>query len=414
MDMFKPLLDILKPGTRIYTPGATAELPTLSAALEAACDRCAGVQFISCLIPGINSFDYAALHPDTRLTTFLLPRPLRGSFEAGKVQVMPLSYGGIVRYLTRHADLDWAIAHCAPPDVKGRCSYGIVADFGPLVWPAARKRLAIVNTAMPALKGSPSLNLAEADVVIEIDQPLLIQEPATSAAGATAIAQKIAELVPNGAAVQAGIGGVPGAALGALAGHRDLTIRSGLVDDRIMALHEAGALAAHGDDRAGFAVGPRHFYDFLEDSRLVRFAPASETHDPGSLAREGNFTAINGALEVDLFGQCNLEWQQGKLVSGIGGAPEFMRGAALNPQGRSIIGLASTARKETVSRIVAQLHSPTVSIGRDLVDLVVTENGVADLLGRSVDERAASLMAIAAPAHRDRLAAQWRTLRQSL
>jgi len=126
------------------------------------------------------------------------------------------------------------------------------------------------------------------------------------------------------------------------------------------------------------------------------------------------FTAINGALQVDLFGQVNLEWQSDRLISGVGGAPDFMQAAVRAAGGRSIIALASTAKGGEVSRIVPRLEVPAVSIARSEIDTVVTEHGIAELKGRSVDERAEVLMAVAGKQHQAALAQAWRAMRARL
>ena len=227
------------------------------------------------------------------------------------------------------------------------------------------------------------------------------------------IAASVAQLVPDGATIQIGLGGAPGATWTQLVNHKYLTIASGLVADGTRALAASGALKAGAVHRAGVALGSADLHRYLAEEDLIEFAAVPETHGAAALARLEKFTAINSALEVDLYGQANLEWQGGRLFSGVGGAPDFAQGAMRSPGGRSIIAMPATAQGGKVSRIVSRLNTPTVSLSRDKVDTVVTEYGVAELRDRSLDERAEALAAIAAPQWRDELVKTWSAMRKT-
>ena len=402
----------LRPGTLLHLPGTTGESIALAHAMAADPDRLRGVHVTSCLLPGMNAIDYARLAPDTRLTTFMLPAAMRDSFAQGRVRLLPLAYSAIARHVAG-AGFDIAVAHVAPPGADGRASFGIAADFSPIAWGAARQRIAILNPQMPAMPRAPSIELAEADLVIELESPLVEVAPARPDAAARAIAAQVAALVPDGAAVQIGIGGAPAALWAALAGHRGLRLRSGLASEELLTLADRGALATDGHI-TGIAAGSTAFYRALAERDLIRFQDTRDTHDAGRIGREERFFACNSALEVDLFGQINLEWQGGRPISGVGGAPDFAAAGIASPGGRSITMLPATARGGTISRIVARLSAPAVSLPRNLSDLVVTEHGVADLRAASIDERAEALIAIADPAMRDRLADEWRGLRATM
>jgi acyl-CoA hydrolase len=410
--MSRSLLELFQPGRRVYLPGASGESLALAQALADEPDRLRGVELVSCLVPGMNTFDYAALDAEARVTTFLLPPALRPSFEAGRVRLLPLAYSAIARHLAAPGRIDVAVAHVTTPDAVGRCALGVAADFTPIVWKSAAVRAAIVNPQLPRLPG-PTIRLSEAEVVVELPGEPVSGETAAEGATLEAIAAAAAGYVAEGAAIQLGIGGAPGAMWPHLCGHRDLRIASGMVTDGVMLLDASGALAADGH-RAGIAYGAAGFYTWLEESRRIELATTAETHDVTALARRPRFTAINSALEVDLFGQVNLEWQGTRLASGVGGAPDFARAAALSEGGRSLVLLPSTAKGGSLSRIVARIDAPTVSIPRSEADVVITEHGAAELRGRSLDERAAALIAVAAPEWRDGLEAAWRELRVRL
>ncbi|MBL8651139.1 MAG: acetyl-CoA hydrolase [Sphingopyxis sp.] len=405
------LLDCFAPGRRVYLPGGSAEILPLAAALAAEPERLAGVEITAALLPSMNRTDYTARATGAQLTVFMMSPALEASAAAGRLRLLPLCYSATGRYLAQDFEPDVAIAHVAPAGAGGRCSLGISADFAPLVWPRAAFRILVVNARMPAIARAPHLALADADLVVEIDAPLVAEDEPVPDAVTQAIAASVAALVPDGAAVQCGIGGIPGATWRCLAGHRDLVIASGMVTPPLRTIAEAGALREGGGHRAGIALGGPEFYDWLAETNFIEMVPVTQSHDSAALARLDAFTSINSALELDLFGQVNLEWRGTTAVSGVGGAPDFARAAFQSRGGRAITALRATAGKGAISRIVPRLVGPTVSLPRSDVDTVVTEYGIADLRGRSTDERAAALIAIAAPDHRDALERAWRPVR---
>jgi acyl-CoA hydrolase len=407
------LMAELKPGLSVYLPGTVGEITALRAAFAADPERLAGVALTGCFVPGMNDFDYAALTPTTRLTTFMMPPAMRASFEAGKVRLVPLPYSEIAEHIGARSRFDVGIVQVAPPGADGRASVGLASDFPTLAWPRAKRRIAVVNPLMPAPPRGLSIALDEADLVVELESPVVEGAPAPDNAEANAIAERVASLVPDGAAIQFGIGGAPAAVLARLVDRRGLTIRSGMVIDGVQTLFEAGALAA-GGHITGLALGSPDFYRFITQSDLLAFVDARGTHGAASLAAVDRFVSINSALDVDLFGQANIEWRGERLVSGVGGAPDFVRAARRSPGGRSIIALASTAGGGKISRIVPRLASPTASISRSDVGTIVTEFGIADLADKAMDERAEALIAIAHPDHRAALTDAWAELRKKL
>jgi acyl-CoA hydrolase len=225
------------------------------------------------------------------------------------------------------------------------------------------------------------------------------------------IACIVARFIPDHAHIQTGIGGAPGALWGQLSGHKGLILRSGMANDGLRQLADAGALADVGHV-AGIAYGSLDFYRYLADTGLVTFASTPQTHGFSGLAQLPRLHAVNSALEVDLFGQVNAEWQGGRLSSGVGGAADFTRAALASPGGRSIIALPATAKAGTISRIVTSISAPAIGLPRTDIDTVVTEHGAVELRQLSMDARAAELISIAAPPFRDDLARGWSEMRK--
>lgn len=405
----KALLDALSPGQNVFVQCATGEALSFVEALKREPDRAAGVHFIAPLIPGMNAFDYASLSPTTTLTSFMPIEPARASIEAGRVRIPPLHYSRIADHLAHVAEYDLAVLHVAPAP-GDQFSFAISADFGPIVWPRAKRRVAIVNPLLPCPPRSATIPRSACEIVIDAAHaPITVSESAPSAE-LVAIAQRVAALVPDGANIQTGVGGAPAAALALLKDRRDLVIRSGMVTEGYRTLAEAGAFSTNAEHVTGVALGDDAFYKFVVEHDLCRFADAYETHGYSVGACE-RFTSINSALEIDLFGQVNIEWRGGKLVSAAGGAPDFIRSAKQSRGGRAILALPSTAAGGKISRIVPRLDSKTVSLSRHDTDTIVTEHGVAELVGKTADQRAQALIAIAAPEFQQGLIEAWAKLR---
>jgi acyl-CoA hydrolase len=396
------ILDWLRPGQRVYFQGGPGECGVFRELLERHSDRAAGVELWSCLIPGINSFDYGSLKGGLAIVTFMASPALEASIARGQTTLRAMPYSEIGALLERTA-FDLAILHAAMPDENGRCSFGIAADAPGIVARQAAKRIVFLNRQMPGIADGESIGVGEIDLGVPIDAPLLsVEAKPVKSATLDAIAGHIAPLVPDAATIQSGIGEAPGAVIAALTGHRRLGVHSGIITPEYRLLAEAGALASQMRHVAGVAWGDAGFYEWLGHSQTFSFRSILETHAHWDLAKIPNFVSIGSAIEVDLRGNINLEWLGGRRISSVGGAPDYVRGALGSPGGRSIIALPSTSRGGA-SRIVARLDQ--VSIPAEQADTVVTEHGVAELRGLSPEQRLQKLISVAAPHHRGALAA---------
>lgn len=402
------VVDGLRPGMTVFVAGTSGESLAFAEALKANPDAAAGVRFVGVLFPGINDTAYVGLHPEARQRAYFMMPGFRPGFLDGRVELLPVDYLGAWRDLAS-LEIDVAIAQVAEPDADGRLSLGICHDFVPAVWARARRKVAHINPRMPRTASGISLKLDECDVVVEADAPLvtLAQEPANEPL--QQLAAHIAGIVRDGDTLQLGIGRMVTAVLESLASHRRLALHAGMATEAVLPLLERGVIDGPGSISVGVALGGEDFYRRAVEDARFRFAPVSETHDIRRIAAIDNFVAINAAIEVDLLGQVNCDTLGGQLVAGIGGMPAFAQGAKLSYGGRAVFALLSTASRGAVSRIVPQLDaSSLVGAPRHVVDFVVTEHGAADLRGASACERAARLIAVAAPHHRDELWGAWR------
>lgn len=204
------LLRSLKPGQRIFFQGGPGECATFHNALKDDPGRARGLDLWSCLIPGINTFDYGSLPNGHTLTTFMASLALEPSIASGRTTIKAMPYSEIGKTLSR-MEFDVAIFHVSHPDAQGQCSFGLSCDMPPLVWPNARRRVTFVNKQMTFLPGAESIPIEAIDLAIPIDEPLRVAPPPRHNAVVEKIAELAAALVPDGATIQSGIGDTPAA-----------------------------------------------------------------------------------------------------------------------------------------------------------------------------------------------------------
>ncbi|MBT6117998.1 MAG: 4-hydroxybutyrate CoA-transferase, partial [Rhodospirillaceae bacterium] len=324
---------LLAPGMTVYVQPGASEPTALLDAIAAAPDCAAGVTFVQPTVPGVNRRDLAALHPDARQVTFFLPRDLAESHAAGRIDLLPLHYFDAHAWVAARR-FDLALIRVAPPDANGKCSLGVEAAFTPDAVLGAAKVVAALDSNVPAPPGAPVLDIADIDLTVETDDPLLEMAAAEPDETLRALGTNVAQLVADGDTIEMGIGTAPAAILAALSRHSDLGIHTGLLSDSGIALIEAGVAtgAKKNIDRGravtGLAIGTERLYRYLAaGGDGIDLRPVSYTHDPEVLGRIENFRAINTVIEIDLFGQGNGETIRGKQVSGTGGLADFVRAA---------------------------------------------------------------------------------------
>jgi acyl-CoA hydrolase len=410
----------LQPGMRVLLPPGCAEPTPLIGEIVRQADRLAPLTLMGGLLLGEYPFCVPGLRDRIRWVTFHVMPALREPLARGQVQFVPM----------RYHDAPWAfgpsgpwasdavLIQTAPPDRDGRLSLGVSTSY-PL--PAARAAplvIAEVNRRMPRTLGDSAIALDRVTAWVETDRPLVPYPSPAVGEVERRIATHVAELVPDRATVQVGIGGVPEAVVTGLAGHRDLGVHSFLMD-AMLPLLETGAITGAPNRRRpgclelGEIMGTEALFRWVHENARVYMASSSVIHDPRVVAGIERFVSINSAIEVDLAGQVNAEAVGGRQVAGVGGQFDFVAGAALGG-GRSVIALPSTGRAGEVSRIVARLAPGTpVTTPRHLVDWVVTEYGRAELRGLSEAQRARALIGLAHPRFRETLEREWREGRQA-
>lgn len=414
---------IVKSGERWATTHATAESIYLAKAL---CRRAEELTDVK-LWQGLNWGDAPYCEPQyeghLEVDTIFCGPATRIAVNERRGQFGPMHVSMIDRAFAETRPVDGLLAHVTPPDENGYCNLGVSVDFGASALAHGKHVIAQVNRHMPWVYGEHNqIHVSQMDAIVEYDEPLLNIPPIDDSDPiSTKIGERIAELIEDGSCLQMGQGKVPNAILKCLGDKKDLGVHTEVFSDNLLPLIEKGIVNCRaknidkGKIVAMFIQGSKELYDYVNKNDMIKIMPGWYTNNPTNIAKNDRVCAINACLQVDLTGQINCEFNNGKIFSGIGGQVDFLRGAAFSKGGKPIICLPSTARKGTISRIVPALPMGTpVSTPRCDVHWVVTEYGAVNLFGMSLLERGDALIGIAHPDFRDQLQNEWDQIWRSM
>lgn len=306
--------------------------------------------------------------------------------------------------------VDVAVVQLSTPNEEGYCSFGISCDYTKPAADCAQVVVAEINPQMPFIGGENLIHITEIDHIIEVNHPLIEVKPVVPGELEMKIGDYCASLIKDGDTLQLGIGAIPDAVLSKLKDRKNLGIHTEMFTDGVMDLIESGVINGKSKTLhpekvvSAFVMGSQKLYDFINSNPAIELYPVDYTNDPFVIGQNDDMVSINSCLEIDLLGQVNAESIGYKMFSGSGGQVDFLRGAKRSKRGRSIIALPSTAKGETISRIVPILsEGSVVTTGRNDVDYVITEFGIARLRGKGARERAKALIEIAHPQFREML-----------
>ena len=405
-------------GDQVYVHAAAAAPSVLLDALVARAPSLRDVGMIHLHTEGPGPHLAPAMAGHFRHRALFVGANARAAVADGRADYVPTFLSDVPRLFSSGAvPLDAVLLNVTPPDAHGFCSLGVSVEAVHAARAAATVVIAQLNHAIPRTLGDGFVHVDDIDLAVEVDVPPYEHPVAPLGEVERRIGQYVAELVADGATIQLGIGAIPAATALALGDHRDLGVHSEMFTDSVVDLVEAGVITGRRKERnreklvTTFLMGTRRLYDFVADNPMVEMRPVDFTNDTSVIRTFSRMTAINSALEIDLTGQVVADSIGSRVYSGVGGQMDFIRGAALASEGRAIIALPATAAGGTVSRIVSSLTTGAgVVTTRAHARTVVTEFGVAELFGRSQRERAAALIGIAHPDHRDRLRAEARAI----
>jgi acyl-CoA hydrolase/GNAT superfamily N-acetyltransferase len=401
----------VRSGDRVFIGTGCAQPLRLVRALVAREGELDDIEIIHLLTFGEAPYATREMAKTFRVNSFFIGENVREVIQEGVGAYTPVFLSDIPRLFdSGQIPLDVAFVQVTPPDENGLCSFGISVDIVKSAAENASLVIAQVNPKMPRTHGNGTIHVHELDVLVPVDDDLIEYETPALEEETHRIGEFVAGLVEDGSTIEVGIGRIPQAIIEQLKDKRDLGIHTEMFSDSMIELVEAGVVTGRHKalDRkrivASFCVGSQRLYDYVHDNPAFAFHPTEYVNDPFVIGRQTKPVAINTALEIDLTGQVSADSLAGEFYSGIGGQVDFNRGAARAHDGKAVIALPSTARGGSVSRIVARLSAGAgVVTTRGDVHYVVTEFGVAYLHGKSVEERAISLISIAHPDYREQL-----------
>lgn len=400
------LAEWIRPGDGIIWGQATAEPQTLVEALVAQRAAFSGARvFMGISYSGIVRPEHS---DHLRLTAYCGAGSNRALADAGILDICPYPYSQLAALMHRgRIRVDVALVQVSPPNSRGEYSLGLAAEYIVPALDRARAVLAEINDQVPWTNCERVLRAEDITVAIATSRAPACGTPTPWGEIERRIAAHATQYIQDGATLELGLGSLPDAVLAALGDRRDLGIHSGALGDSLVDLMSSGAInnarkpIDTGHSVGGLLLGSRRLFDFAHRNPALWLRSVEHTHDPRVLAQLPNFVAVNSAVEVDLTGQVNAEVANGSYVGAVGGALDFVRAANQSPGGTSIVVLPSSIGGR-ISRVVTKLSGP-VATPRSEAGVFVTEQGAADLRGRTLAERARRMIGIVHPAFREEL-----------
>ncbi len=400
----------------IIQPGCAAPFELINAMVRRK-DELNDVEIYHILVVGDIPYAKLGMEKHFKHKAFFIGANARPAVNEGRAEFIPIFLSEVTMLFKRGViQADVALIHVSPPDEHGFCSYGI--DVGNIKTPAEKAKCVIaqVNKNMPRALGNSFIHVNKIDFIVEVNEPLKeLPQADPDATPETLdvydkIGQHVAEMIEDGSTLQMGIGAIPDAVLKYLHNKNDLGVHTEMFSDGLIKLVEEGVVNGEkktlhlGKIIAGFVLGTKRSYDFIDNNPVFEFHPQEYVNDPFLISKNDKMVAINSAIEIDLTGQVCADSIGTKFFSGIGGQVDFVRGAAHSEGGKPIIALPSATKDLKFSKIVPTLKPGAgVVTSRGDVHYVVTEYGTAYLFGKSIQERVRALINISHPLFRDEL-----------
>jgi acetyl-CoA hydrolase len=410
MDVDTALASVLS-GNRIYIGGGAGVPVELTQGLTHRAPHLRNVEITHILTFAPAPYVAPEYQESFRVNALFIGHNVRRAVQEGRADFTPVFLSEIPRLFREgHLPIDVALISVTPPDDHGFCSFGVEVGTTKPAAESARLIVAEVNRQMPRTLGDSFIHVSRLNHIVEADYPIPEAPQGGGSEDHLKVGAYIAEMIPNGATLQMGIGSIPDAVLQNLGNHRDLGIHTELFSDGVIDMVDAGVITCArknfhpGKIVAGFLFGSSRLYEFVHNNPIIEMHPTDYVNDPFNIAQNDNMVAINSALQVDLTGQVCADSIGPRFYSGVGGQLDFIRGAARSKGGLPIVAFLSTAKGGEISRIVPMLNEGSgVVTTRNDVHYVVTEFGVAPLYGKTVRQRAELLINVAHPRFRDEL-----------
>lgn len=401
---------VVKSGDRVYVQAAAATPSVLTKALADRASELKNVEVCHLHTEGEAFYAKPELSESFHVNSFFIGANVRHTLKAGNGSYTPVFLSELPHLFRKKVvTLDVVFIHVSPPDKHGYCSLGVSVEASIAAVENAKTVIAQVNPQMPRTFGDGILHVSEIDYLVEVDQPIFGHEVTPISPEEAKIGQYVASLIENRSTLQMGIGSIPNAVLAQLTNHKDLGLHTEMFSDGVIDLIESNVINCNykgtlrGRALATFLIGSQRLYDFVNDNPFIEMKESSMVNDTARIRKNPKMIAINSAIEVDVTGQVCADSIGMKMYSGVGGQMDFIRGASLSEGGKAIIALPSITKRGE-SRIVPYLKQGAgVVTTRSHVQYIITENGIADLYGKTLKQRAAAMVKIAHPDHQEKI-----------
>ncbi|RDY21074.1 acetyl-CoA hydrolase/transferase family protein [Criibacterium bergeronii] len=394
---------MIKSGDRVVVQHATGEPLALVDAMVKNKDAYENVEIVHMVAMGKAEYCKEGMEKHFRHNAIFVGGSTKKAVAEGRTDFTPTFFFEVPRLFKNNLPVDVVLIQVTPPNEDGEVSLGVSCDYTTPAVKSAKLVIAQVNKNMPWTYGATVLNLDEIDVFVEHDEPIIELGKPKIGEIEKMIGKHCAELIQDGDTLQLGIGAIPDAVLSFLGEKKDLGIHSEMFADGVVDLVKKGVITNNkkkthaGKLVAAFLMGTKDLYDFVDHNHDVLMMPVDYVNNPTVIMKEDNIVSINSCIQVDLMGQVVSESIGDMQISGVGGQVDFVRGASMAKNGRSIIAMPSTVKGKT-SKIVAKIDDyAAVTTSRNDVDYIVTEYGIAHLKGQTLRERSKRLIKIAHP-----------------
>ncbi|WP_445455623.1 acetyl-CoA hydrolase/transferase family protein [Flavobacterium sp. HNIBRBA15423] len=399
---------IVKSGDRVYVQAAAATPTVLTKALSERASELKNVEICHLHTEGDAPYANPELAQSFHVNSFFIGKNVRHTLKAGNGSYTPVFLSELPLLFRKNVlKLDVVFIQVSPPDRHGYCSLGVSVEASIAAIENAKTVIAQVNPQMPRTFGDGILHVSEIDYLVEVNLPIYAHDITPFTVEEEKIGTYIASLIEDKSTLQMGIGSIPNAALSKLTNHKNLGLHTEMFSDGVIDLIEKDVIDCNykgtfrGRALATFLIGSKRLYDFVDDNPFIEMKESSIVNDTARIRKNPKMVAINSAIEVDVTGQVCADSIGAKMYSGVGGQMDFIRGASLSDGGKAIIALPSITKRGE-SRIVPYLKQGAgVVTTRSHIHYVITENGIADLYGKSLKQRVNELVKIAHPSHQE-------------
>ena len=401
---------IINSNDRVYIQAAAAVPQELINAMTDRHEELKDVEVCHLHLEGETPYADPKYKASFHVNSLFIGHNVRHTLKAGNGSYTPVFLSEVPLLFKRNIlPVDVALIQVSMPDRHGYCSLGVSVEASLAAIANAKHVIALINQQMPRVHGEGIIHISELDTFVEVDRPIPEFHLPESSVVENKIGDYIAELIDDRSTLQMGIGSIPNAVLSRLGNHKDLGLHTEMFSDGVIDLILNDVINCNykginsGRALTTFLMGTKRLYDYVDDNPFVEMRSCDYVNDVVNIRQNPKMVAINSAIQVDLSGQVCADSIGTRMYSGVGGQMDFIRGASLSEGGKAIIAMPSTTRKG-ISRIVPFLNPGAgVVTTRAHVHYIVTEYGVANLYGKTIEQRVAALVKIAHPNHREKI-----------